>query len=61
MANDPPDGMVEVAVGPVVTWWPRSSGGITEWVKTEDLERMESYVDYGPDDQAPSEDTYDIF
>jgi penicillin-binding protein 1A len=63
MANDPPDGMVEVAVGaggrliPVST----EAGGITEWVKTEDLERMENYVDYGPEDQAPSEDTFDIF
>ncbi|MGO4552537.1 penicillin-binding protein 1A [Lysobacter sp. 2RAF19] len=61
MANDPPEGMVEVAVGPGGHLIPGSTGGITEWVKAEDLERMESYVDYGPDDQAPSEDTYDIF
>ena len=30
-------------------------------MKAEDLERMESYVDYGPDDTAPSEEAFDIF
>ncbi|MCC8364158.1 penicillin-binding protein 1A [Lysobacter sp. A6] len=61
MANDPPQGMVEVAVGAGGHLVANGTGGITEWVKTEDLERMETYVDYGPEDAAPSEDTYDIF
>ena len=33
-----------------------SNGGIVEYVKAEDLERMQSYVDYGPDDTVPSEE-----
>jgi penicillin-binding protein 1A len=61
MPNDPPQGMVEVAVGPGGHLVANGTGGITEWVKTEDLERMETYVDYGPEDAAPSEETYDIF
>ena len=39
-------------------------GGITEWVKAEDLERMETYIDYGPQQEqeaAPAEQAYDIF
>ena len=39
-------------------------GGITEWVKAEDLERMETYIDYGPEQQQEVEqveETYDIF
>ena len=40
--NDPPEGMVEVAVGPGGRLLPGGSGGITEYVKAEDLERMES-------------------
>ena len=34
---------------------------VLEWVKAEDLERMESYVDYGDRDSAPSEESFDIF
>ena len=40
------------------------SGGITEWVKAEDLDKMETYVDYGPaktTQAEPSEEAYDIF
>ena len=62
MPNDRRTGMVKVAVGAggqLVP--PEGSGGIAEWVKAEDLERMETYVDYGPQDEAPSEDTFDIF
>jgi penicillin-binding protein 1A len=41
---------------------PEGSGGNVEWVKAEDLERMETYVDYGPQDAAaPSEEAFDIF
>ena len=61
MPNDPPDGMVQVAVGAGGQLIRDSTGGLTEWVKTEDLERMETYVDYGPEDQAPSEEAFDIF
>ena len=61
MANDPPEGMVQVSVGPGGQLIPEGTGGIVEWVKTEDLEKMQTYVDYGPQDQAPSEETFDIF
>ena len=61
MTNEPPDGMVEVSVGPGGRLLPEGSGGIVEWVKAEDLERMETYVDYGPDDAVPSEEAFDIF
>lgn len=60
--NEPPPGMIKVAVSASGQLQPtESSGGITEYVKTEDLERMESYVDYGDDNAAPAEETYDIF
>ena len=62
-ANDPPDGMVQVSVGPGGRLIPDGGGGIVEWVKAEDLERMETYVDYGPEesDAAPQEESFDIF
>ena len=61
-ANDPPDGMVKVAVTAGGQLLPTSSdGGIVEYVKAEDLDRMESYVDYGPQDSAPAEEAFDIF
>ncbi len=60
--NDPPDGMVKVSVGAGGRLIPDSDGGMSEWVKVEDLERMESYVDYGPDESAePAEGSFDIF
>ncbi|MGH8078768.1 MAG: penicillin-binding protein 1A, partial [Lysobacter sp.] len=60
--NDPPDGMVKVSVGPGGRLIPDSSGGLVEWVKAEDLERMESYADYGPDESTtPAEESFDIF
>ena len=60
--NDPPEGMVKVSVAANGSLLPEGSGGVTEWVKAEDLERMESYVDYGPDEAAtPSEESFDIF
>ncbi len=60
-SNVPPEGMVEVAVAANGTLLPDSSGGVMEWVKTEDLERMETYVDYGPEDAVPAEESFDIF
>jgi penicillin-binding protein 1A len=59
--NEPPDGMVKVAVGAGGQLIETSGGGITEWVKAEDLERMEAYVDYGPEERAPAEEAFDIF
>ena len=62
-ANDPPEGMVKVAVSAGGRLLPGGSGGITEYVKAEDLERMESVVDYDQDQQdaAPDEESFDIF
>lgn len=57
----PPDGMVKVSVGAGGRLLPEGSGGIVEYVKAEDLDRMESYVDYGPEEAAPSEESFDIF
>ena len=61
--NDPPEGMVKVAVTASGLLLPtEGSGGIIEYVKVEDLERMETYVDYGASDEAvPSEDSFNIF
>ncbi|GAB1594368.1 penicillin-binding protein 1A [Lysobacter claricitrinus] len=62
--NDPPDGMVKVTVGAGGRLIPGGTGGITEWVKTEDLERMQSDIDYGPSSQQQdtgSEESFDIF
>ena len=59
--NDPPDGMVKVAVGAGGQLLPAGSeGGIVEWIKTEDLERMQSWVDNSVD-QDQDEETFDIF
>jgi penicillin-binding protein 1A len=60
-ANDPPEGMVQVSVGAGGQLLPEGSGGIVEWVEAEDLERMESTIDYGPQDAEPSEESFDIF
>ena len=60
---EPPQGMVKVGVSAGGQLIP-GGGGITEWVKAEDLERMESYIDYGPEPEqeaTPAEETYDIF
>ncbi|GAA4859881.1 penicillin-binding protein 1A [Luteimonas vadosa] len=60
-SNEPPPGMIKVAVSASGRLLPtESDGGLTEYVKAEDLERMESYVDYGEED-APAEEAYDIF
>ena len=63
--NDPPDGMVKVSVGAGGRLIPGGNGGVTEWVKAEDLERMQNDIDYGPSSsnsqQQGSEESYDIF
>ncbi|MGY0620485.1 penicillin-binding protein 1A [Lysobacter sp. A378] len=60
--NTPPDGMVEVSVAANGNLLPAGSGGINEWIKTEDLERMQSRAAYENADQADmTEETFDIF
>jgi penicillin-binding protein 1A len=60
-SNDPPDGMVKVSVAANGSLLPEGNGGVVEWVKAEDLDRMETQVDYGPDESAPAEESFDIF
>ncbi len=58
--NEPPEGMVKVSVSASGRLLPAGEGGITEWVKAEDLERMEtSFDDF--DDDMPAEEAFDIF
>jgi penicillin-binding protein 1A len=59
--NLPPEGMVRVAVGPGGQLLPEGSGGISEWVKAEDVERMASYVEADPNQAAQEEEAFDIF
>ena len=61
--NEPPANMVRVVVsGDGRLMASESGGGIVEYVKVEDLERMESYVDYGDfGDDMPDEAAFDIF
>ena len=58
--NDPPDGMTKVWVAANGTLVPEGSGGIPEYVKVEDLERMQNYTDYS-DEDALDEEAFDIF
>lgn len=61
MPNDPPDGMVKVSVAANGTLIADGGGsGITEYVKVEDLERMQNYTDYNTDDTL-DEEAFDIF
>jgi penicillin-binding protein 1A len=60
MPNDPPEGMVKVSVAANGTLIPGDGGGITEYVKIEDLERMQNYTDYNSDDSL-DEEAFDIF
>jgi penicillin-binding protein 1A len=64
VADDtPPAGMVKVGVAANGSLLPDATGGITEWVKTEDLERMQAYAEYdsyGPE-ASQAEETFDIF
>lgn len=61
--NEPPPGMVKVTVTAGGQLLPTNgTGGIIEYVKVEDLEKMETYVeDYGAEDAVPSEESFDIF
>ncbi|WP_140909197.1 penicillin-binding protein 1A [Cognatiluteimonas lumbrici] len=60
-ANEPPDGMVQVSVGAGGQLLPEG-GGIVEWVKAEDLERMAADPMTGYGDAARSqEEAFDIF
>ncbi|NLA68906.1 MAG: penicillin-binding protein 1A [Gammaproteobacteria bacterium] len=59
-ANEPPEGMVRVSVSASGRLLPAGEGGITEWVKAEDLERMESSFD-DFDEGMPAEEAFDIF
>ncbi|WP_159681601.1 penicillin-binding protein 1A [Luteimonas sp. 9C] len=59
--NEPPEGMVRVAVTAGGRLLPSTSdGGIIEYVKAEDLDRMESEIDLQIDD-VPAEEAFDIF
>jgi len=59
---DPPEGMVKVSVSASGRLLPGVQGGITEWVKAEDLQRMEEDTLAIPDtDTQPSEESFDIF
>jgi penicillin-binding protein 1A len=60
-SNDPPEGMVKVSVSASGALLPEGSGGVVEWVKAEDLDRMETFVDYGPQETVPAEESFDIF
>ena len=59
--NPPPDGMVKVSVSATGQLLPDGSGGLTEWVKAEDLERMQTFVDEYGADEEPAEESFDIF
>jgi len=60
--NIPPDGMIKVAVGAGGQLLPtEATGGVTEYVKAEDLERMQNTVDYGQQQQSQDEEAFDIF
>ncbi|QOW22615.1 penicillin-binding protein 1A [Novilysobacter avium] len=59
--NTPPDGMVQVQVSANGTLIPGASGGLTEWVKVEDLERMQTDTAYYDSSNEPTEESFDIF
>ena len=59
--NEPPHGMVRVSVAANGTLLPEGSGGVQEWIKAEDLERLQSYADFAPAESSPDEETFDIF
>ncbi|MFN7136264.1 MAG: hypothetical protein ACK4MU_01910, partial [Thermomonas sp.] len=64
---DPPPGMVKVVVGANGRLLPGGDGdgGIVEWIKAEDLQRMQedALTEPEPQDsqQAPAEQAFDIF
>ena len=59
---DPPAGMVKVSVSPGGRLLPGGDGGIVEWVKAEDLQRMEEESLAEPElEEQPAEESFDIF
>ncbi len=58
--NTPPAGMVQVAVSASGRLLPGGEGGLLEYVKAEDLDRMAADMDDGFND-APGEEAFDIF
>ena len=60
-SNDPPDGMAKVYVSASGSMSTEPSGGVVEYVKVEDLDRMQTYTDYGSDDATADEEAFDIF
>jgi len=60
VAYEPPPGMVQVSVSADGRLLPGGSGGIVEYIKAEDLERMETIPQFDFDEQPP-EEAFDIF
>jgi penicillin-binding protein 1A len=60
-ANEPPDGMVEVSVGAGGRLSPDGGGGIVEWVKAEDMERMQAEPFEYDEAAQEQEEAFDIF
>jgi penicillin-binding protein 1A len=58
---EPPQGMVQVAIGAGGRLIESSGGGITEWVKAEDLERIQTTAAYEEESRAYEEEAFDIF
>jgi penicillin-binding protein 1A len=59
---DPPEGMVKVSVSASGRLLPGGEGGIVEWVKAEDLQRMEEEALAEPEaEEQPAEASFDIF
>lgn len=61
MPHDMPAGLVEVNVSASGRLLPPGSGGRTEYIKVEDMERMAAEVDDPFDDSMPAEEVFDIF
>jgi penicillin-binding protein 1A len=60
VAYEPPPGMVQVSVSADGRLLPGGSSGIVEYIKAEDLERMETIPQFDFDEQPP-EEAFDIF
>jgi len=60
-ANEPPAGMVKVAVAANGRLLPAGSEGIVEWVKAEDLDRMQAEADTVEEQSGQDEAAFDIF
>ncbi|MEO5565276.1 MAG: penicillin-binding protein 1A [Luteimonas sp.] len=60
-ANDPPPGMVQVAVNAQGRMLPAGSPGIVEWVKVDDVDRMQADAYVAPEAASQDEAAFDIF